>query len=253
MLVPTMRQTALLALLLTSCGGSPSATEGKTSTAAMPNDDSPSACAPNLAVMDFAALAALDTSEALLDADTEKVEKLLLGLLLGSDIGYAHWGPTGTVLAAMSGCEECSAGVALVERNKDGFFVKKTDTSLPSVLDSGVDLEHVFIANQIGDEDPEFWVVYNTYGEDDESEKNIAVYTLSGLKLLWSKNIGSAEDSCPSIVHTGDLQCDGHGDIIVKRICEGAPIEEARYRWRDGKLRAPVVIRQPVRTRGPRT
>jgi hypothetical protein len=237
-----IRQTAILAALLASCGGAPSATEGKTSTVAMQTNDSPSECDPKLAEMDFAALAALDTSKALLDTDTEKVEKLLLGLLLGSDIGYAHWGPTGTVLAAMSGCEEeeCSAGVALVERNKDGFFVKKTDTSLPSVLGGGIDLEHVFIANQIGDEAPEFWVVYNTYGQGDESEKNIAVYTLSGLKLLWSMTLGSADDRCTSIVHTGDLECDGNGDTIVKRSCAGAPIEEARYLWRDGKLRAPV-------------
>jgi hypothetical protein len=230
----------LLAVLLTACGGAPSTAKTKAEANAPAAPTAP-LCSPELQALDFAKIAAADEAEAVLEEDTSKVDNLILGLHLGSDANYAKWGPTGDLLVALSGCEEgeCSAGVALIERNDHGFFVKKADASLPSVLDGDVDLDHVFIANLIGDESPEFWVVYSTFGQDDESEMNIAAYTISGLKLLWSKTLGTADDPCISIVYTSDTQCDGLGDVIVKRSCENAPTEEVRYLWQGGKLRAP--------------
>ncbi len=231
-----MTRVALaLLLLLNACGGS-STTKAQVDRLASPT---PPVCSPNLQALEFAAVASEDDGEPVLDEDESKVDNLVLGLGLGSEIGYANWGPTGDLLVALSGCEEgeCSAGVALIERNDHGFFVKKADTGLPSVLEGGVSLDHVFVANIIGDERPELWVVYSTSGGGDEREKNIAAYTLSGLKLLWSKTLGANDNVCTSVVYIGDLQCDGAGDVVVKRTCENAPIEEAQYMWRDGKLR----------------
>tara|TARA_R110002096_G_scaffold299503_2_gene493938 strand:- start:220 stop:942 length:723 start_codon:yes stop_codon:yes gene_type:complete len=239
-----MHATALLlAPILIACGSSPAPTEVAVPAA----EPIPEVCTPALQALDFASIVAADDTKPLAEEDVDMVEKLVLGLMLGSDVNYAHWGPTGDLLVALSGCEEgeCSAGVALIERNNDGFFVKKKDTSLPSVLDGDVDLDHVFIANRIGDESPEFWVVYSTFGQEDESERNVAVYTLSGLTLLWSATLGPAtEEACLATVHTSDLACDGLGDIVLRRSCENAPIEEAHYEWQDGKLRAPATHTQ---------
>lgn len=229
------------ALLLPACGGkSVPPGEAATLEAATQEDatQEDGQCTPALTTIDFAAAATADTFEALAEIDLEKVETLARSLSMGSEIQYAHWGPTGDLLVAVSGCEEgeCAAGVALIERNDDGFFVKKSDADLPSVLDADVGLDQVFIANLIGDENPEFWVVYTTFDEDEIRHRNAAAYSLSGLSLLWSKTL-STGNSCKASVHAADLECDGHGDLVLRRECSDAPMEEAHYHWSNNRLR----------------
>lgn len=235
------RYALALALLAPSCGGkgaSPQkATTHKATTHKATSTDV-AECTPVLSTIDFAAAAAADTFETLAEIDLEKVETLARSLGIGSEVQYARWGPTGDLLVAISGCEEqeCAAGVALIERNDDGFFVKKGDADLPSVLDVDVGLDHVFIANLIGDEHPEFWVVYTTFDEDEVRHQNAAAYTLSGLSLLWSKTL-TAGDFCKASVHATDLECDDQGDLVLRRECSDAPMEEAHYHWINNRLR----------------
>lgn len=233
------RCIALIALFvhLCACGGENRPPVGPEPTVLAEEETCDEATATDI---DFRTEAEKDVSEALADEDSGKVDNIALGLGLGSEIAYVNWAASGDLLVAVNGCEEgeCSAGVVLIERNQDGFFVKRHDTSLPSVLDADVFPEWVFVGNLIGDDKPEFWVVYTTHGKNGESERNAAVYSANGLSLLWSKTLGKAEDECATSVKRVDLECDGFGDLLVERACANESVQTSQYTWHGTRLRS---------------
>lgn len=244
---------SLSPLLLFACGGSAPASAPTAASTEVASTDAPIVCAPTATLVDFEALQTVeDERPPVHPGDAEQADDE------SSGIGLSHatpsWTPNGDQILVYLGCDDeegmgeegvepgCDVYIGFSKRQADGTYVAsghKTPDAIHPEMDTYTSVNQAFIADVIGDDALEYWVITGAETEEEspdyKSEKLANVYTIE-LELLWETKLKTPEEACAWQLYSSDVDCDGDRDLIGKRACEGAAPEEFQFLWTDGAL-----------------